>query len=165
MNVSKMIVVGIGMLAFLLSPLQLTAQAQSEGSGQSRDKQQISEKAQRGAHPNSPHRGGRGRIEGDGRGHGKIDYHRSGHGYYRHGGSHGYYAGHRHYAPSRHWRYYRHAGGGYAFDGRRWYFHHDGRWYYHIHPTWYGGCGGALILEPWFPWTFSFAFPGYYDCP
>lgn len=177
MKVWKMIVVGIGMLAFLLGPLQPTAQARREGSDQGRDKHRISEKTDRSAQPKRLHRSGRGKIERSGRGkierddrrHGKIDRHRGGHGYHRDGRSHRYYnryyKGHRHYAPSRHWKYYRHSGGHYAFDGSRWYFRHDGRWYYHVRPSWHAGCGGGLILDPLFPWTFSFAFPGYYDCP
>ncbi len=165
MNVSKIIVVGIGTLAFLLSPLQLIAQAQREGAVQSRGRHQSSERTYRGAHQKSFHRDGHGRIEHYGRNHGKVDYRRGRHGYRYYSGSHGYYKGHRYYTPSRHWKYYRHAGGKYAFDGRRWYFRHDGRWYYHIQPRWYRGCSETLILEPLFPWTFSFAFPGFYDCP
>jgi hypothetical protein len=165
MNVSKMIVVGIGMLAFLLSPLQLTAQAQSEESVQSRDKQQISKKAHRGAHAKSLNKGGHGRIERHGRSHGNIHHHHGEHGYHHHGRNHGYHTGLRHYTPSRHWKYYRHAGGEYGFDGRRWYFRHDGRWYHHVQPSWYGGCRGTLILDPLFPWIYPFAFPGFYDCP
>jgi hypothetical protein len=184
MNVWKMIVLGIGMLALLLSPLQRTAQAQREGSDKSSGQHQISKKTHRGAHPKSRHKGERGRIERNGKSHGKIAHHRGNHGYHhvgrsharivhdrgRHGyhrvgRSHGYYKGYRHYTPSRHWKYYRHAGGGYAFDGRQWYFHQNGRWYHHIQPRWYGGCQGTLLPNPLFPWTYSFAFPGYYDCP